>query len=233
MDSSFRRADSCRRGVRRWGICRKGARRGADSRRCSGPGRIRRPGRAQRGRKPGVSGRLAARLRHPDGGQLVDHVADRRPGTADLSPQCPGGAQQWRGKPGRELVRVAHLRQDVFGGVSECSDVVEAEHASRTFDGVRMAEQRIHSLGARIPGLDREQHRVHLIEAPCRLVTEELDEARVWCAHRVRPPSLPHGAAMLPLIRASARAFPRVRPRASCPVVPANLAVPSPGDLPV
>ena len=59
-------------------------------------------------------------------------------------------------------------------------DVVEAEHPGRSLDGVRIAEQRVDGLGAaRIPGLDREQPRVHLIEPLRRLVTEELSEVSV------------------------------------------------------
>jgi hypothetical protein len=59
------------------------------------------------------------------------------------------------------------------------TDVVEAEHPGRSLDGVRIAEQRVDGLGARIPGLDREQPRVHLIEPLRRLVTEELSEVSV------------------------------------------------------
>ena len=77
----------------------------------------------------------------------------------------------------------------------ERADVVEAEHPGRPLDGVRVAEQRVHGLGTRVPGFDGEQCRLHLIEPLRRLVTEDIGELSVQIAHyRALPANRKSGA---------------------------------------
>ena len=55
-------------------------------------------------------------------------------------------------------------------------DVVEAEHRGRAFDGVHMAEQRVHVGAAAALRFDRQEAGVHLVEPVDRLLTEDVGQ---------------------------------------------------------
>src|ERR1700726_4092169 len=83
----------------------------------------------------------------------------------------------------------------------ERTDVVEAEHAGPALDGVRVAEQRADGIGVWVPGLDREQHRIHLIEPLRRLSVEDAGELGIELAHGRAPSSESNtrGTSMTPI----------------------------------
>ena len=120
------------------------------------------------------------------GGQIVDEIVHGfpRPDPGNLCAQRGGRAQQ-RGSEFRpEDPRVPHACQNLLDGMREGTDVVKAEHPRGTLDGVSIPEQRVDELGARVPGLDREQRCLHLIEPLCRLVAEDVGELVIQLAHR-------------------------------------------------
>ena len=89
-------------------------------------------------------------------GEIAEEIVDGllRPGY--LRAQHGGSAKQRRSESRREYPRAAHAGQHVLDSMREHADVVEAEHPGRPLDGVRVAEQRVHGLGTRIPGFDGE-----------------------------------------------------------------------------
>ena len=190
-------------GAGRGGAGRDGGRRASISRcwhlRLWSPGQWRRD-RAGPPRLGRAGTRRLNRTRHPRlsqdsfaggdhfraGGQIVDEIVHGfpRPDPGNLRAQRGGRAQQ-RGSEFRpEDPRVPHACQNLLDGMREGTDVVKAEHPRGTLDGVSIPEQRVDEFGARVPGLDREQRCLHLIEPLCRLVAEDVGELVIRLAHR-------------------------------------------------
>jgi hypothetical protein len=118
--------------------------------------------------------------------QIADEIVHGfpRPDPGNLRAQRGGRAQQ-RGSESRpEDPRVAHACQNLLDGMREGTDVAKAEHPRGTLDGVSVPEKRVDELGARVPGLDREQRCLHLIEPLCRLVAEDVGQLVIELAHR-------------------------------------------------